>query len=128
MAPEYRPFLRYLPSVLFGLFILVVSVVPIDFQETPSILLFPGFDKLVHAGMYAVLVFLLLIEILRGHGVTWFTISGIPSLVFVYSVLIEIIQHYLISSRSGEVLDIAANLGGTVAGVLAALLFHRIRS
>lgn len=117
-----------MPAAIFSIFILVVSLIPIDFQSTPKIFLFPGFDKLVHAGMYSALVFLLLIEILRNQEVNAYSIMLMPSLVFIYSVLIEIIQHYLIASRSGEVLDIAANLGGTIIGVLAALLFHRIRS
>jgi len=120
---------RYIPSIVFGVIILIVSLIPINIQsDRPAILFFPGLDKMVHAGMYAFLVFLLLIEILHSERVTWYKITVFPSIVFVYSVIIEIIQHYLIASRSGEILDVAANLAGTIIGVLAAVLFEKIRS
>lgn len=77
-------------------------------------MLIPHFDKGVHFGFFAVLLFL------------W-RFQGEPSLrfgllllvlAFVYGLGIEYIQHYFIANRSFDTGDVVADMLGAVAGVL----------
>jgi len=142
---------NYISGILFGIIILVLSVVPISVGETTSRFIFPGFDKLVHAGMYFIFSALLTNDYLRANrgNPELITRQGNDKLIsnesiesngsngfkkkklflllssaFAYSVLIELIQH-LAPYRSGEVLDALANFGGILIGASVVYLWRK---
>lgn len=73
-------------------------------------------DKLLHFGAYAGLAFVFAGAL--GHQ-RWLRI-GLGLLLL--GVAVELLQHYLTSTRSGEWSDLAANIGGVSAGLLLAAL------
>lgn len=96
--------------VAIGIFIL--SILPSDLGGKQHVLLFPGMDKVIHIIMYATLTFFSLNEyrLRNNHRIRAFFL--ILSIVWGYSILMELIQYYFINSRSGDILDAFANLGG----------------
>lgn len=80
----------------------------------------PGLDKLVHAG-----VFLLpaLLGVLAGLG-PW----RLGIVLAAHAVVSELVQHLLLPQRSGDVLDVLADLAGVAAGLALGLVLHRLQS
>lgn len=80
----------------------------------------PGLDKLVHAG-----VFLLpaLLGVLAGLGPLRLGI-----VLAAHAVLSELAQHLLLPQRSGDVLDVLADLVGAAVGLALGLALRRLQS
>lgn len=105
---------------MWGLFLVILHLLPGSvFPVIPSIfdLLTP--DKVVHVGMFAVLVFLL-IQGFRKDG-NPVLVRKSPVLAAIISALLfggvmEFTQNYLIPNRFGSVYDEIANLAGCLVG------------
>jgi VanZ family protein len=67
-----------------------------------------GADKVVHAGLFALLAVTARLLVGRHRGLL-LTLAG-------YAALSELVQASLLSSRSGDVLDLAADLVGVAVG------------
>ena len=96
-------------SVLLAIALLVQLVV-LYAPSGPSVSPFPGSDKVVH-----VLVFLV--------PVTVALLAGLPSRLVVgvfaaHAVVSEVVQHVLLPARSGDWLDVVADLVGVGLGVV----------
>lgn len=76
-------------------------------------------DKFLHFAAYAGLAFTFAGVVERGH---W---GRVLVGLLLFGGGIELAQAYLSSTRGGEWLDLAANAGGIVAGLLTAALFPR---
>lgn len=96
-----------------GLLLLVsiLSLLPAD--ELPP---FPGTDKTHHFVAYAAVMF----PITLAYPRYWWRVG---LFVIIYSGLIELIQPHV--NRYGEWLDLAANSGGVLVGVLVACVARR---
>ena len=72
-----------------------------------------SFDKYVHFGLFAILVFLWRFEfpVIKTYH---FIILGAAT---VYGFGIEVIQHYFISNRSFDLYDVVADIAGSMAGL-----------
>lgn len=95
--------------VLFGLAVvlqLMVLYVPTT-PEGPGI---PGFDKLVHAG-----IFLLPAAIGVLAGIRPVLLGGILA---AHAVLSEVLQHLVLPGRAGDPWDVLANLAGVALGLV----------
>ena len=121
-------FKHYIRSIAAGFLILLMSLVPLGISGEQPWFYFPGLDKVVHGFMYALFIVAFLNDYLR-RG-TWKRKINIWLVVITFSVsgLIELIQHYLMESRSGEPLDLLANLGGLLMGWLFVCGIRKIRS
>lgn len=73
----------------------------------------PHFDKYVHFGFFAVLVFCWRFYFGAAPRFTWLLLV----LAFCYGLGVEFIQHYLIVYRSFDVGDVVADLFGALAGL-----------
>lgn len=108
-------------SLLWAVFILILSGLPGDSLPSNKFDWFPHFDKAVHAGLYFPLAFFLMAEFsyrsekLIVHGAWILTLS----IVGVYGGLIELAQDYLFVNRSADWIDLVADLVGGVLGILA---------
>jgi VanZ family protein len=109
-------------AVLWGLFLVLLHVIPGNvFPRIPHYLDLLKPDKLLHAALFAVFVFLL-------AGA--FRKEGSPSLLrrypalaavitaLLFGAILELVQHYLIPNRFGSVYDEIANAVGCLAGLL----------
>lgn len=90
-----------------------------------------GFDKWVHALMYAGLCSLMWYERLRHHREprAWSHFLSIGLFVPLFmSGLLELLQEYCTTTRSGEWADLCANAAGILAAALAALVCQKCRT
>ena len=118
---------NYISGILFGIIILVLSILPMSAEGKSSILSFPGADKIIHAAMYAIFSSLLTRDYLRTNGFKWRKLMILLASVLAYSILIELIQEYITSYRSGEILDVLANMGGILFGTSVVYLWYKIK-
>ena len=100
-------------SLIWAIFILVLSVVRFNTSDSVKELLIPHSDKLVHIFLYTVFSLVLLVENRKNKGM-------FLRLVFAlfYGILMELFQQYFTAYRSMEVLDILANFIGLIFGLL----------
>jgi len=81
------------------------------------------FDKWVHFGLFAVLLFLWRFQFPKTAGYDYVLIA----LAAIYGLGVEVIQHYWIPNRSFDLFDVVADTIGGVAGLwLWAHLYKKI--
>lgn len=102
--------------------ITILSCLPAD-NEGSDWFNFQHADKLLHVMFYGIFTALIIMSILQTTGnqnINMRAIMIVFVLVFSYGSVMEIIQHYLIPTRTGDPVDIVFNLIGWViaTGVL----------
>jgi hypothetical protein len=108
---RHRSALWWLLAVL-----IVVQLVGLYTPGTPGLPEPPYVDKVIHAAMFGLPVYVL--GVLTGRRWLW---AG----VFVaHAALSEMIQYYFIPHRDGDILDFTADVAG-IAIALLALQWHR---
>jgi VanZ family protein len=80
------------------------------------------FDKLVHAGLFAVLVFLWRASF--GSDRKGFTILLLCG-CFAYGLMVEFIQRDWIPNRDFDLYDVAADMAGSIIGILLWVLYKK---
>ena len=118
---------QYLFTLLIGTGIILISLLPLSVPGEPPSFLFPGLDKWIHGIMYGVFMVVFLRDYLKQNRWRFKMILGILFLALLCSALIEVVQKIFISSRSGEIRDFLANMGGLVAGLLLVIAVRMIR-
>lgn len=114
--------LQYKFSILLAGVIILLSLLPARDFPFDSVYKIPHIDKFVHISMYAAFGFVALMESRctgRCHKLYFFILLGI---LFV-SLLIEVLQATLISSRGADWFDVLANFLGLTAAYIAFRLF-----
>jgi VanZ family protein len=79
-----------------------------------------SFDKLVHAGIFFTEQILLMLAFSSLNNKSFFKKNyGWPALIFctIYGGSLELMQYYIFSERSGDVLDFIANTTGALIGL-----------
>jgi hypothetical protein len=112
-------FKYYGPAFLWALFILVMCSIKLG-AVSSSPMFFPGFDKLVHCGFFFVLVIFSFYGLSRQqipaampYKPLLFIIAG----AIIYGGIIELLQLYIFTWRSGEWDDLFADaVGASMAG------------
>lgn len=104
----------YWPAILWALFVLIMCSVKLgEVSESP--LFFPGFDKLVHCGFFFVIIVFITAGYIRQqsiHTLSYQTLLVITFIAVVYGGIIEILQKYIFTWRSGEWSDLFADAVG----------------
>jgi VanZ family protein len=104
----------YWPAILWALFILILCSVKLgEVSESP--LFFPGFDKLVHCGLFFVMMVFITANYTRRHSpavLSVKTIAILTVITIIYGGTIEILQKYIFTWRSGEWNDLFADVIG----------------
>ncbi|MBK0380278.1 VanZ family protein [Mucilaginibacter segetis] len=117
-------FKYYGPAVLWALFILIICNMPMGaISESPRF--FPGFDKLVHCGLFFVFVVLYYNGYIRQNGikrVPYTALVWLTLLATAYGGLIELLQLYVFTWRDGEWNDLFADAVGVGMGTFSMLL------
>jgi VanZ family protein len=110
---------QYYKSILIGLLILWLSLTGSSTMVPGRILNIPYIDKLGHLSMYALFSAVLLLD-----SCHWKTSRGFSYAVLLiplgFGALMEILQMTLTQARKAEIADLAANIGGVTAGIIAA--------
>ncbi|MCR5395172.1 MAG: VanZ family protein [Bacteroidales bacterium] len=119
-------FIKYPLTWLLITGITVLCLIPVP--ETPAADV-PGFDKLVHTGMYAVLCAVILWERVRQSATKPIRMShcfvGAFVLPVAMSGAIELLQAYATTCRSGDWWDMAANTLGVLLAWLFFVFFYK---
>ncbi|GAB2617654.1 VanZ family protein [Pseudactinotalea suaedae] len=116
--PRPRVVLPVIAWVAFGLAVLA-NLWGLYAPSQPGPALFPGADKLAHAGSFALVT---LTGLLAGVRPRPFVVG-----VAAHAVVSEVVQATLLPSRSGDVADLAADVVGIALGWLAWSLIRRRR-
>lgn len=114
MLKKLSPFY---PPLAWFLLCTVLFVVPGSSLPKEDWLDKIAFDKWVHTGLFASLVFLSCRAVVKSNMTrvsTWFLYSLLSAIG--YGIAIEFIQEYLVINRSFDVWDIAADIAGAFAG------------
>jgi len=117
----------YYAGAIFALFVLAISVIPVSGEGKPLFFSFPGVDKVAHAGIYFIFTILLLKDLFHNIPLEIDKLAMLLMSVLIYSIIIEVIQQGLTDYRSGELLDVVANLLGILFGTGLILLFRKIK-
>lgn len=115
-------------TILFAILLLILSILPGDMTSAPGGFYFEGMDKVMHAIMYGVFSLLVTNVYLAFYRLKFWPLVFIVLITWFYSILMEILQLYLVETRSGELLDAVANLAGIIMGTLIFLGYKKIRS
>jgi len=112
---------HYWPALLWAFFIFVMCTIKLG--RVPSApIFFEGFDKLVHCGFFFVQVVFIAYGLIRGSNSYTFRYEQliIPILLsLIYGGLIEILQNYFFTWRSGEWDDFFADTVGALMGAFS---------
>ena len=110
----------FLPAIVWGIFILIMSSLPGDDIPKSFINNIPFVDKIIHFFLYFLLVILILFGSLRKSKNT-LTIRNFLfafSISLLYGILMEVLQHFVFIMRSANLMDIIANATGSFIGLL----------
>ncbi len=120
-------FKRNIPAIVWALIIFLLCSMPSTAIPTFHWLDLLSFDKFVHASIFFVLQVLLMRGLLLQSTVN-FLHNQYNTVAFLFSVcygaVMELMQFYLLSSRSGDLLDFIANSFGCLVGLL---LFNKLK-
>lgn len=114
----------YGPAILWALFILIICSIPLG-KVSNSPMFFAGFDKLVHCGLFAVLAVLYCSGSIRKWNTRNIRIEiAIKNTIVLvsYGALIEMIQKYFFTWRSGNWDDLFADTVGSCLGIFGVLV------
>jgi VanZ family protein len=114
----------YWPAILWALFILVICSVPMGGIGS-SHLFFPGFDKVTHCGLFFVLAVLYCYGSIRKFKTRELRIEIAMKNTIVlisYGALIEMLQMYVFTWRSGETADLVCDTIGACMGIFGVLV------
>ena len=108
-------------SILVALLLLFLSLTNAETFRKVQINSIPNFDKLVHFGMYFVLMTVIIIEHRKNlnNPLNLFLLALIP---LSYGILMEILQLTLTSTRTGDFYDALADAAGVLASALLWLI------
>jgi len=110
----------FLPAIIWFIFIFAACAMPGKDIPHISFLEILAFDKWVHAGIFFVLVLLLM----RGMKLNYIRAAHITAVIFAlaiaipYGGILEIMQGAFFEDRSADWLDFTANSFGAICGVL----------
>lgn len=120
-------FVYLLPAIVwFFVIFWIISIPGSSIPKTP-LLSIPHFDKLVHTGMFAAFVFLLIYGLEKQSTGLFFRYHYTFPLIIgvIYSISTEWFQYMFVPGRVGEIWDVAANITGCFTG--SVMFYYRRR-
>jgi len=106
---------RYWKSILWVTFIFLVCLLPTSGSSKTLLFRIPHIDKVIHLLLFGVLGIALHSDFniyLKGRNPNRHTALGIISFIALFGLSLELIQHFFMSTRSGQLLDLLANYIG----------------
>jgi VanZ family protein len=118
---------RNIFSVLVACLIAYLSLSESDSFDKVSFFNFPGADKLVHFGMYFMLMSVIVFEHRKNIGrINVLLLTGLIPLF--YGVLMEVLQKLATSTRTASFGDIIFDFAGVLFSVIIFLIFRPLRN
>lgn len=119
---------NYINSIIWGFVILFSGTLPANKINKISLLGTKHIDKLFHFLLYFIFSIILYFDLRRNakrsknNYSIYLFMFFIP---FVWGMIMELIQYYLITYREGSIADIIANISGIFTGILLVLIAGR---
>lgn len=116
-------------TYLWGAFILIICGIPGDELDSFNIIIIPFFDKMVHLVLYfifTIFLFAAFSQYYADHNFKSRTFIYGSAIALGYGILIELMQLYIFSHRSFEILDIVGNIIGIIAALASYPAIHRL--
>ena len=110
-----KKFILYIPAILWSLFILLGSL---SSGNKIPVVKIPHLDKMIHFGLYFVLTGFFLFAHFYKQPPLFLPLIVISMYCSIYGGIIEILQEILTPDRTGEFLDMVANICGCIFGAL----------
>ncbi|EJF10348.1 MULTISPECIES: VanZ family protein [unclassified Pontibacter] len=101
--------------------IMVLTLLPSSSMPSLSIWEIFSFDSFAHAFMFAVLTYLMTVGLKKQFTFPRVQHYAIRTAFFVssmFGIAIELLQHYLIPGRQGDIIDVLSNTIGCILGIL----------
>ncbi|MCO5947335.1 VanZ family protein [Mucilaginibacter flavidus] len=120
----------YWPAILWALFILILCSIKLG-EVSASPLFFPGFDKLVHCGLFFVMMVFITANYTRSNSppvLSVKTIAILTVITVIYGGTIEILQKYIFTWRSGEWNDFFADIIGVLMAAFSIFIMLKATS
>ncbi|AMR30889.1 hypothetical protein A0256_05350 [Mucilaginibacter sp. PAMC 26640] len=117
-------FKYYGPAILWALFILTICSIRMGGVDHAP-MFFPGFDKLVHCGLFFVLAVFYCAGSIRKYKTKELRIEiAVKNTIVLisYGALIEVLQMYVFTWRTGDATDLFADTVGACMGIFAVLV------
>ncbi len=115
-------FLRHnLPAILWGIVILVLCSFPGNNLPRISFNFIIPLDKVIHILIFGVFCFLLILGFTKQYTFKFLHTNPILFATVVsifYGILIEVLQEYVFTGRSFELMDIVADSSGSFISIL----------
>jgi VanZ family protein len=125
---QLKKIIFYIPAIAIMAFIAYGSLTPSEKTEAFKLFNFEISDKLIHGVFYFILTLSFLYPIYKSELNSNWNILFISAIVFLYGIVMEIIQYFFIADRTGEFYDVLANTGGIVMAVLIFKVYrHQIK-
>lgn len=113
---------RYWKSVLWVAFVFIVCIMPAGGATRSLLFRIPHIDKVIHLSLFFVLGIVLHSDFnVYSGGVIPQKLTAVGIIIFIvlFGLSLELIQHFFISTRSGQVLDLLANYMGYGLSIIA---------
>ena len=123
MNPAARHIVFQVPAILLALVVLYLCITPIDVSPIS----FKFSDKVAHLMAFGPISFAILWGIGRAlqsqpSSRSWWLAFALAAF---WGGMIELVQHYLIPTRQGDIMDFVADVAGVGLGLLAYLALRR---
>jgi VanZ family protein len=124
-----KRFINYLPAIALTMVIPLLSLLSPSRLPGTSALHFTGLDKVIHAAIYAALTCAwayTFSAIIRSSIICMFATAFMVAL---YGLFMEVCQYLFTTTRSMDIFDALANLGGSLTAAIAIyVLSRRVKS
>lgn len=109
-------------AIIWALLMFILCTMP--GEKIPNFSLWELFtvDKLAHAIIFAVFIFLLIVGFKKQHAYLTLRFHAKKTaflIALVYGISLELIQYFFFPSRAGDINDIIANISGCFIGLIA---------
>lgn len=121
-------FRNFWPVFLWAFFILVLSVLPGDYiPQVITLWDWLGPDKIAHLLFYGVFGFLLLMGFHKQYALRKLRYYIVATFIAgtLFGLIIELLQHYVLKGRNGNIYDAAANVIGVIIGISIFVIYKR---
>ena len=121
-------FYFFLPGIAWFIISAILLAIPGNDLPATGLNQIPYFDKLVHLGMFFLLIFFFCApfrfsKLTLERGANLFAI--ICTLGFAFGIAMEFVQKFLVANRSFDEVDIVCDVMGCVAGAIASWQIYK---
>ncbi|MBC5993812.1 VanZ family protein [Pontibacter cellulosilyticus] len=101
--------------------ILLTTLLPSSSMPSLSVWELFSFDSFAHAFLFGILTFLMIVGLTKQFSylkLRHFAIRASLFISFMFGVFVELMQHFFIYGRQGDIMDVLANTIGCLLGIV----------